>query len=671
MEEAIFDEVQGTYIGIDLGTSNSVVSYFKDGQIEQVKFRNQKMIPSALYFESKDKVIFGDRALNKGIVNTEFLIKEFKRDLGSKTKYTINFPSSEKFEEKESIFIIDTNLFIDEPLILDTFSKSDSIKIGLTVISELQNLANQDNVKVSAEMALENITKMKLELDISDEESRLDLLPEDMTANTPNDDNDNRVLSITKFFTNENPEKEVILLTNDNGLKVKAESIGVGVLNYKDFSSYKSQLEQQSNGETITITPKEASRKLLAYLKELSEKVIGNDVQKAVITVPANFNPTQIGLVKEAGEEAGFSEISIIKEPVAVGFAYAMEEDGNKTILIYDFGGGTFDSSFLKIANETIEVIETDGDNKLGGKNITDKVMEIIFEKIEDDFQLDMFDQVDSGLSLEDFNSNNSAIWKEAEKSKIELSESDSIEVAISNLINSDGNSFNLKFDLTKSKFETEISDIRKKSLDIIKDIINSSGINVSEIDEIVMAGGTSAIPSLRQSIVDTFGKEPKKSIDTAIVISQGALLQADRLWNPKERVKEQVTYNDFSLQDFGIGIENHTFDLIIPKGTALPFSETREYSTEKDNQEVISIQAFQRKSTKSSSKKTYDKGINFIDEIRIEGIPPSRVGELTIKVTFELTKDDILDVSVEILDINGNSQHHEKLEISKASKDV
>ena len=224
-----------------------------------------------------------------------------------------------------------------------------------------------------------------------------------------------------------------------------------------------------------------------------------------------------------------------------------------------------------------------------------------------------------------------------------------------------------MKFNLTRKKFETEIADIRKKSIDIIKNLINSSGIDVTEIDEIVMAGGSSAIPSIRDSLRDTFGKEPNKSIDTSVVISQGALLKADSLWRVGG-VQQEITYNDTALHDFGIGIENHTFDLIIPKGTSLPFSETKNYTTEKDNQDTISIKAFQRKSTYPTAKKTYDKGIEFIDDITIEGIPPSRVGELKIQVTFELTKDDVLEIQVEIFDKNGVSQHYEDIKVTKAS---
>jgi len=163
-------------------------------------------------------------------------------------------------------------------------------------------------------------------------------------------------------------------------------------------------------------------------------------------------------------------------------------------------------------------------------------------------------------------------------------------------------------------------------------------------------------------------GIEPKKSIDTSVVISQGASVEAIRKFSNATSIQDKIIYNDTALHDFGIGIKNFNFDLLIPKGSNLPISETKDYTTERDNQEIIELKVFQRKSTYPNVKKTHEKGIDFVDEIIIEGIPPSKVNELTIRVTFELTKDDSLDVSVKILDSNGLEQHSESINVSKAS---
>ena len=282
-----------------------------------------------------------------------------------------------------------------------------------------------------------------------------------------------------------------------------------------------------------------------------------------------------------------------------------------------------------------------------------------------------MFDKDSSNLSERDFNKNLQMIQQKAEEVKIELSDFQSVTVDIANLVHSDGTTFNISFTLTRSKFESAIGEIRKKSIDIINNLINNSGINIKDIDEIVMAGGTSSIPSIRESLIGQLGITPKKSIDTSIVISQGASIEAIRRWcsNCKDSVQQTITVIDKALHDFGIGIKDLTFDTLIAKDSNLPISQRREYLTEKDNQENISIKTFQRKSVHSDAKKTYDNGVDFVDEIVIDGIPPRKVGELTIGVTFELTKDDTLDVTVEIIDRDGTLiEQHNKI-TQKASK--
>jgi len=676
MEEAIFDDVDGTFIGIDLGTSNSVVTFFKNGNFEQVKFKGNKIIPSALYFENKNKVVFGDRALKKGRVHPDRLIKEFKRDLGDKNiKYTIAFSEDDNAVEENNnisgkMYVVDTNIFIDEPDILEQFNSEDFIKLPIKVIDELSYREEQEETEVSAKMAIESIEEFKNSEKISFEDSRLELLSDDLEKDSKNSINDNKVLSIAKFFSEK--ESDVVLLTNDKGLSLKAENETpkIKTLTLDEFHNIKASGEksENDNSNSITITPKEASMRLLMYIREECQKYIGEEVKNAVITVPATFNQAKIGQVKEAGEAAGFDEVKIQKEPVAVGFAYALQEDKERTILVYDFGGGTFDVSLLKISNGKIEVEATDGDPELGGKDVTKKVMNLIYDKLLDEHEIDMFDQEASGLSITDFTSNNSAIWLAADDAKIALSDYEETEISLAKLLKQDGTTVNIQFTISRNEFEKEISEIRKASLDIVKHLMEEKSIDRDGIDEIVMAGGTSSIPSIRDSIKDSFGIEPKKSIDTSVVISQGATIEAIRNWSKSDTIQKKITYNDNALLDFGIGIKGHTFDLLIPAGTSLPFSETREYTTEKDDQESISIRAFQRKTTYSDVKKTYDKGIDFIDEINIDGIPLSKVNELSIKVTFELTKDDTLEIGVEIFDKENVLQHNDNLKISRAS---
>ena len=672
MEEAIFDEVTGTFIGIDFGTSNSVVSYFNKGEFNQVKFKGKSIIPSVLYFESKDKIVYGDRAIKKGVVHPEFMLKEFKRDLGTNKKYTLDFLKDDsnlsEADGDKFIYVIDTNIFIEEPDILDSFNPATTlVKIPLKVIDELQFRKDQADTDISAKFALENIESKKDCSHIETSQSYDDLLSKDLDVDK-NSNNDNKILSVAKHFSLNMTTHSTILLTNDSGLIIKSEAEQVSAKKLQQYKNECAYKEHSSTSETLVITPKEAARILLQHIREESEKYIGEDISKTVITVPANFNPVQIGQVKEAGERAGFDEIAIQKEPVAVGYAYSLEEEKDKTILVYDFGGGTFDASLLRVNNGLIEVVAIDGDAKLGGADVTNIVSELIYINFEDEHDTSMFDQKDSGLSNIDYCKNSQAISSAAEQAKIELSYYDSTDISIANLVNSKGDVVNIQFILDIKTFESEISDIRKKSLDVVKNLIGNSGIEKESIDEIVMAGGTSLIPSIRDSLEDTLGIPPKKSIDTSVVISQGAVLEAMRHWSESESVQEKIIYNDNALQDFGIGIKGNRFDLLIAAEIELPVRETREYFTEKDGQESLLIEVFQRKKGYQSATKTFDKGVEYIDKIAISGLPKANVGDLSINVTFELTKDDALEVAVEVTDKSGTVSNQNSLSIVRAS---
>ena len=224
MQEAIFDEVEGTFVGIDLGTSNSVVSYFKKSNFEQVKFKGKSIIPSVLYFESKNKIIYGDRALKKGVVHPELMLKEFKRDLGSSKKYTFNFSDDKNQESTDGfIYIIDTNIFIEEPDILGSFDSSTLVKIPLKVIDELQYRKSQPETDTAASYALDNIEKNKINSHIEICESYDSLLSQDLDIDK-NSNNDNKILSVAKHFTLSMISYSVVLLTNDTALGLKADA---------------------------------------------------------------------------------------------------------------------------------------------------------------------------------------------------------------------------------------------------------------------------------------------------------------------------------------------------------------------------------------------------------------------------------------------------------------
>jgi molecular chaperone DnaK (HSP70) len=661
VEEAIFSEVNGKVVGIDFGTTNSVLSYYSNGKIDQALFDRKKIVPTAIFFDSEKKLFFGKKALQRGEFRGENLLRNFKRDIGTSTKYTFSF--GEERESETRNFVIDTNIFIDEPHILKEFGESDSVRLPSKVVDELHNLEKQSGTDIGAEMAIESITEERENLFF--EESQLELLPEDLEQDSKSSENDNRILSIAKAFSNIG---ETYLLTNDKGLKLKAEDIvgGIKVLSLDEFRTLKASEEKTTS---LTITPKDASRLFLEYLKSESEKYLNEYVDRAVITVPANFNQVQISQIKEAGEEAGFSEVHIQKEPVAAGLSYAVDETGDKRILVFDFGGGTLDCSILEIQDGEIEVVGTNGDAKLGGRDITEKMAEIIYEKIEEMHGIDMFDEADSGLSKNDFLSNRKVIYDVAENGKIELSEGQTTEISIPQFVAPDGN-IDIEFPVTRKEFEGEITEIRKDALDVVKDLLNGLGFEAKDIDEIVLAGGSSNIPSIRDSLVATLGKTPSFTRDTSTVISNGAIIEAIRKWCV-DCIEEKKRSFEFAMKDFGVAVRGHQFFELISEGTSLPVSFSKEFQTERDNQESINIEIFNRNSKVfGKANKVFDKGVDFIDTIQFSGIPQAPVGELTVKVDFELGQDDTLLVEANVFKRDGTEVDAKNLKV-KGNSDV
>ncbi len=661
---------EGTYLGIDLGTSNSVATFFKNGKFEQVEFKSnkrRKLIPSLIYFNTKEELFYGDKAFKKGQINPLHLLSLFKRDLGSDKKYTLNFDLD---DTPKIIYTIDTNVFMNDPDILSSFGDDEEIYLPITVLSEISHRATQDETKIAANVALEKINEALAKDNVMLIESNRDLLPEDFYANSANDDNDNRILSVSLKVKNDNPNKKVKLITDDRGLQVKAKVVAIDFVSINQFRMQKNISEASNDSNTLVITPKQASSYLLKHIKEESEAFISTIITKAVITVPANFNQSQIELTKEAGIEAGFDEIRIMKEPIAAGLAYSVDREDEKKILVYDFGGGTFDATILVVSKTKLDVIGVHGDSKLGGEDITNIVNELIYDELEDKYDLSMFELEDSELIETEYNKNKSMIATAAESAKIELSESKNTTISIANLHTSNGNTINLNLELTREDFDDAIVEIRKKSLDVVKELISNSGLSASEIDMVVMAGGTSNIPSIYNSIKDTLGVDPHLNKDTAIVISEGAVIEAMQKWDISNVVQEEILYNDKALFDFGIGIKGYVFDLLIPINTSLPYRVEKVYTTERDNQESLEIKAFQRREGYVKSIKTHDRGIDFVDEVSIYNLPSSKVGEFKIKVIFELTKDDILAMTIDITDKSGSKINSADVKIKKASQE-
>ncbi len=664
IEDAGLEPVKGMEIGIDLGTTNSVVSYVENGKIKTFQIKNTEIIPSAIFFESPDKILYGRIAMLKGLEYPQSVAKLFKRKLkDKKDKIQIEFGNQGDDEtvssEEGKTYIIDTNVFIDEPDILDRFKDGDKIVVSIKVIDELTYRKSQEETSYQAEEAINDIKRRENRLMFESSDSSL--LPEDLDKRL----NDNLILSIALKLTDENP----ILLTSDKDFQLKCEKYGINFQSLNDFLLDK-PIASANKKDTIQITGEEASALFLRYLKNEVTKALG-PVSNAVITVPANFNNVEVEATKRAGERAGFEEIIILKEPTAAAIAYGLEADENKKILVYDFGGGTFDVSIIEAqSDKTFTVMGTGGDSHLGGEDLTHELIQFIYEELEEGFDLDMASPENSGLTSAEYISNKKSVYKEAELAKIQLSELEETEVSFPIIYVETGVQKTWSLKITRNEFEDLVRDKVKKTLDALDKTLNDAGLLVTDIDIIVLAGGTSLMPIIQDRVTKYFGKSPNYEKNTATVISQGAAIVASSEWDKSEDgIQEKIEYYEKTVVDFGVSVKGRIFDCLIPVNTQLPVRVQKEYSPIKDNQENLRISAFRRDKNYPKARRTFDDGIDFIDEIQISNLPPMRQSEAVITVTFELTKEDILDVDVEVRNLSGTLIDSKGMRVEKTSR--
>lgn len=656
--EDVLEPVQGRAIGIDLGTTNSVVSYVEHGKVKTLRLKNRELIPSAIYFEAPDKIFYGSKALKKGLLYPNSLVKLFKRKLKDQkdkiqVEYNKSLPSSTT--SKGYTYLIDTNVFIHEPNILDKFQANETLIVSTKVMEELFYRRRQKETANQAQQAIDNIFRHQHELTF--EHSMLSILPPDLDPRQ----NDNLILSIALKLKDE----DLILLTSDRDLQWKCQQYNIHSQSLSDFLSGQPAISV-NRGTAFQITGEEATTLFLRFLKDQSAINLG-PVSNAVITVPANFNNVQIEATKKAAQKAGFEEVVMFKEPTAAAIAYGLEAEENKKILVYDFGGGTFDVSIIEAkSDQTFTVLNTGGDANLGGEELTEKVVEFIYDELDEDFDLDMSSLDDSELTSTEYTSNKKQIYQQAEAVKIELSELKQSEINLNLYVERDvKRAWSRK--LSRNEFENLVRDQVKKTLDILNKTLNDTQLFVTDIDIIVLAGGTALMPMIQDRVQKHFGKLPNYEKNTATVISQGAAILASSKW-PSGQIREIITINEKTTADFGVAVKGRIFDVLIPLGSNLPTKVQKSYAPVKDNQETLRISVFRRDKLHPTAKRTFDEGIDFVDEINIVNLPPMKMHEAVIAVTFELTKEDILKVEVEVRDSSGTLIDSQGMSVERSS---
>ncbi len=392
------------------------------------------------------------------------------------------------------------------------------------------------------------------------------------------------------------------------------------------------------------VRPEEVGAHILRKLKEAAEAFLGEPVKKAVITVPAYFNERQRQATKDAGKIAGLEVVRILNEPTAAAMAYGLHKKEDVRILVYDFGGGTFDVSILEGGEGVIEVKATAGDTHLGGANIDERIMDWLIEEFKKE----------TGIDLRNDRTALQRLKEAAEQAKKELSFKMETEINLP-FITIDPNTnqpLHLQKKLTRARLEEMIKDIVDRTIDIVKQALEDAKLKPSDIDEVVLVGGSTRIPLVQQRIKEFFGKEPHKGLNPDEVVAMGAAIQAGVLAG---EVKEIVLVDVIPLS---LGVETYggVMTVLIPRNTPIPVRKCEVFTTAHDNQTEVEIHVLQGERPLAKDNKSLAK-------FYLTGIPPAPRGVPKIEVCFDVDADGILHVTAK--DLGTGKEQSVRVEIS------